>query len=165
MITFQELSQIFAAVGINPAECEEDQSDHSSAAGRMYAVTGGVSQAVTDTLKKIRPEKKIKIKAVQADGIRKVANYWSILNNEIEANFYEGMGCVGGCVGGPSAIFRWKKGKAVLAYGREAEKRTPADNLAVLTLLKAVGFQEIDQLYSGRSPTCLNGLFSYRRKT
>ncbi|MFY9423046.1 MAG: [Fe-Fe] hydrogenase large subunit C-terminal domain-containing protein, partial [Bacilli bacterium] len=117
VITFQELSQIFAAVGINPAECEEDQSDHSSAAGRMYAVTGGVSQAVTDTLKKIRPEKKIKIKAVQADGIRESRKLLErILNNEIEANFYEGMGCVGGCVGGPKRNLPVEEGKkAVLA--------------------------------------------------
>ncbi|WP_417921879.1 [Fe-Fe] hydrogenase large subunit C-terminal domain-containing protein, partial [Clostridioides difficile] len=32
------------------------------------------------------------------DGLKKV------LNKEIEATFIEGMGCVGGCVGGPKRI-------------------------------------------------------------
>lgn len=161
VLTFQELSQIFAAVGINPAAEREDQSEHSSAAGRMYAVTGGVSKAVYNTLNRIRAEKQIKIKAVQADGsrdCRKLLN--RILNNEIEANFYEGMGCVGGCVGGPKRNIEIEEGrKAVLRYSREAPSETPADNLSVLELLQTLGFQEIDELLRGEIANIFKRIF------
>lgn len=151
VLTFQELAQIFAAVGINPAEGKEDPSEHSSKAGRIYAYVGGVSKAVNDTLNRIRPEKAMKIKAVQADGVRECRKLLQrILDNEIEANFYEGMGCIGGCVGGPKINLKMEAGrKAVAIYGKEAQSDTPADNLYVLELLKTLGFQEIDLLLQG----------------
>jgi iron only hydrogenase large subunit-like protein len=157
VLTFQELAQIFAVVGIKPAEEKEDPSEHSSRAGRIYAYVGGVSKAVNDTLNRIRPEKAIKIKAVQADGVRECRKLLQrILDNEIEANFYEGMGCIGGCVGGPKTNLKMEEGrKAVTIYGKEAQNDTPADSLYVLELLKTLGFQEIDQLLQGEK----SGLF------
>ncbi|MGI6605968.1 MAG: [Fe-Fe] hydrogenase large subunit C-terminal domain-containing protein [Peptococcia bacterium] len=161
VLTFQELSQIFAAVGIDPAKEKEDSSEHSSAAGRMYAFTGGVSQAVKDTLDRIRPEKEIKIKAVQADGIRDCRKLLNrILDNEIEANFYEGMGCIGGCVGGPKRNLNAEEGrKAAIRYSGAAESKTPADNLAVLEFLKSIGFQEIDELLRGEKSNLFKRIF------
>lgn len=152
VLTFKELQIIFQAVGINPAVVEEESREHSSLTGRIYARTGGVSQAVNETLKKIRPQKGIKVRAIQADGIkecRKILH--DILNGEIKTgNFYEGMGCIGGCVGGPQAILQTDEGiDKVNRYGQEAEYLTPADNLFVLELLKALGVQEIDQLLEG----------------
>lgn len=151
VLTFKELEQIFAAVGINPAEMPEDESDHSSRAGRIYARTGGVSKAVTDTLERLRPGRKIRLKAVQADGVLACKKMLQdALEGRIEANFYEGMGCVGGCVGGPKIIIDREQGtKYVNDYGEEAISTTPADNEYVLSLLKKMGFAEIDQLLEG----------------
>lgn len=44
VLTFQEVEQIFEAVGIVPEQLEEDPSEHSSTAGRIYARTGGVGE-------------------------------------------------------------------------------------------------------------------------
>ncbi len=33
VLTFEEIAELFELMGINPADCEEDQSDHSSRAG------------------------------------------------------------------------------------------------------------------------------------
>lgn len=153
VLTFKEVQQIFQAVGINPAALAEDPSQHSSTAGRIYARTGGVSQAVADTLNRIRPDKQIKIKAIQADGLPACKNMLEqALAGEIKANFYEGMGCPGGCVGGPKAIIEAADGtKFVQQYGDEAESRTPADNQYVLALLKSLGFDDIPQLLDGDS--------------
>jgi iron only hydrogenase large subunit-like protein len=120
-------------------------------AGRIYARTAGVSQAVAETLNRIRPAKGIKIKSVQADGVRECKKILQdALEGKIEANFYEGMGCIGGCVGGPQAIIATEVGqKKVNDYGQRAKQRTPADNLYVLELLKNLGVQEIDQLLEG----------------
>ncbi|HHY06466.1 MAG TPA: iron hydrogenase [Clostridia bacterium] len=151
VLTFQELAQVFAAVEINPVEETEDPSEHSSLAGRIYAYTGGVSQAVTATLERIRPEKRIKIKTVQADGVRECKKLLrDIEEAKVLANFYEGMGCEGGCVGGPKANLGPEQGREqVYFYGQQAHSLTPADNLYVLELLKVLGFQEIAQLLEG----------------
>jgi iron only hydrogenase large subunit-like protein len=151
VLTFRELAQIFEAVEIIPAEEKEDPSEHSSLAGRIYAYTGGVSKAVADTLQRIRPEKMIKIKTVQADGVRECRKLLQdIEKGNVIANFYEGMGCVGGCVGGPKANLETEQGREqVCFYGQKAHSLTPADNLYVLELLKVLGFQEIVQLLEG----------------
>jgi iron only hydrogenase large subunit-like protein len=151
VLTFQELAQVFEVLGINPAAEKEDASEHSSKAGRIYARTGGVSKAVAETLARIRPEKEIKIKAIQADGVRECRKLLQkALNGEIEANFFEGMGCTGGCVGGPKAILEAEQGRDLVnTYGEKAQNSTPADNLYVLEFLKSLGFQEIFELLQG----------------
>mgnify|MGYP000904962357 CR=1 FL=1 len=47
VLTFRETADIFDAAGIDPKELEEDLRDHSSAGGRLYARTGGVSERNT----------------------------------------------------------------------------------------------------------------------
>jgi len=151
VVTFKELQQVFEAVGINPAELEDEPSEHSSEAGRIYARTGGVSQAVAATLRRLRPHRDIPLKAVQADGVRECRKMLEeALAHQGEANFYEGMGCTGGCVGGPQAVIDPGLGaEQVNRYGSQAVSRTPADNPYVLELLKALGYMEIDELLEG----------------
>ncbi|MCL5290478.1 MAG: [Fe-Fe] hydrogenase large subunit C-terminal domain-containing protein [Bacillota bacterium] len=149
VITFKELKQIFEAVGINPSEMQADEKEHSSTGGRIYARTGGVSQAVADTLKRIRPDKQIQIKSIQAHGVKECRRMLQdALDGKITANFYEGMGCVGGCVGGPHVLIDPGQGtELVNRYGEAAANLTPADNRYVLALLKRLGFDEIDHLF------------------
>ncbi|CCO07345.1 [Fe-Fe] hydrogenase large subunit C-terminal domain-containing protein [Desulforamulus hydrothermalis] len=149
VITFKELQQIFEAVGIDPAAMVADEKEHSSTGGRIYARTGGVSKAVADTLKRIRPDKQIQIKAVQAHGVKECKQLLQdALDGKIIANFYEGMGCVGGCVGGPHVLIDPARGtELVNRYGEQANSLTPADNKYVLALLKKLGFEEIDDLF------------------
>lgn len=145
VLTFREVEQIFDAVGITPADLEEDESEHSSRAGRIYARTGGVSRAVSDTLNRIRPDRKIKIKALQADGVQDCRRLLKeIMEGKIEANFLEGMGCSGGCVGGPKVIIDPVKGRDLVeGYGNEALSNTPVDNRYVMELLKSLGIEDI----------------------
>jgi len=145
VLTFEEVKQIFEAVGIKPEEMEEDPSEHSSTAGRIYARTGGVSKAISDTLDRLRPDREIKIRAVQADGVkdcRKILN--EVLEGKMEANFLEGMGCPGGCVGGPKVLIDPGEGrKFVDEYGKEALSLTPVDNKYVMELLKQLGIEDV----------------------
>ena len=65
----------------------------------------------------------------------------SILKGNHEGNFFEGMGCKGGCVGGPKALVNREEGKKnVQAYSDEAQYKTPAENPYVIELLKKLGF-------------------------
>ena len=71
----------------------------------------------------------------------------NILEGNIEANFYEGMGCVGGCVGGPRAILDVEMGtKLVNKYGEYASYQNPAENPYVIELLHRLGIDDIDSL-------------------
>lgn len=46
MLTFQEVQDIFDAAGIQPELLSEDEKEHSSKAGRIYARTGGFRKQI-----------------------------------------------------------------------------------------------------------------------
>ena len=148
VLTFSETQAIFDLLGIDPARMEESDKDHSSRAGRIYARAGGVSEAVRETVGRLSPNREITVKTRQADGIPACRT----MMNDIRAgngggNFYEGMGCRGGCVGGPRAVTPVEAGRqAVEVYGDAALYRTPAENPYVVELLHRLGFDTIEEL-------------------
>ncbi len=148
VLTFQEVDDLFKLTGIDPADMPEDMRDHSSTAGRIYARTGGVSEAVQTTLNRISPDRKIPLRATQANGVVECKRLLKeITDGDIKANFMEGMGCVGGCVGGPKAIIPYKEGtEHVNDYGKMAQYKTPIDNPQVIELLHQLGFNTISDL-------------------
>lgn len=112
VLTFAEVKDIFEALNINPLELEGDPStEYASRGGRLYARTGGVSIAVNDAIERLFPEKHKLFSAVQANGVKECkAILEKAKDGSIDANFIEGMGCLGGCVGGPKAIIAREKG-------------------------------------------------------
>lgn len=148
VLTFKEVQDIFDFAEINPAKLENDQRDHSSKAGRIYARTGGVSEAVQHAVKRLNPDRAILVKAQQANGVPECkAMLEALKSGNINANFLEGMGCVGGCVGGPKAILNREEGrKNVNQYGEQANYETPIDNPYVIDLLQRLGFDTVEKL-------------------
>ena len=148
VLTFDETAELFRLTNIDPAAMPEDESDHSSRAGRIYARTSGVSEAVEKTLARLRPELKIPLHSKQADGIVACkAMLKEIADGKIEANFIEGMGCRGGCVGGPRRLIDPVEAAGhVNRYGDEAAYPTPADNPYVLDVLHRLGFGTVESL-------------------
>ncbi|HLV08968.1 MAG TPA: [Fe-Fe] hydrogenase large subunit C-terminal domain-containing protein, partial [Halanaerobiales bacterium] len=137
-LTFDELEEIFEALEINPAYLSEDNKEQSSSGGRIYARTGGVSTAVKNTVERIKAQNKPRFKAVQADGVSKCKKMLAQLkNNQIQANFIEGMGCEGGCAGGPKRIINSDKAtEHIERYAGEARVKNPIDNLNAMHILK-----------------------------
>lgn len=148
VLTFTEVQDIFDFAKINPAEMEESDKDHSSRAGRIYARAGGVSEAVKSTVYRLNPERKITVKTMQADGVPACKEMIAKLKaGEADANFFEGMGCVGGCVGGPKVMIDRKIGREnVNEYGESAGYQSPIDNPYVIELLHRLGFDTVDSL-------------------
>ncbi len=147
VLTFQEVQDMFEAADIHPGQLGEDEKEHSSRAGRIYARTGGVSEAVKETVKQLDPDRKIAVRAEQADGVPACREMIERLKRgETDANFFEGMGCPGGCVGGPGSIIGKEEGrKNVEQYGAAAEYKTPLENPFVPELLARLGFHTIDE--------------------
>lgn len=148
VLTFQEMRDIFDAAGIDPLDMEDEQRDHSSRAGRIYARTGGVSEAVKSTVERLNPHRTIHVDTRQADGVpdcRKMID--DLIAGRTNANFFEGMGCPGGCVGGPKRIIPVEEGtQNVNVYGDDAIYPTPIDNPYVIELLHRLGFDSVESL-------------------
>lgn len=148
VLTFQEVRDIFEAMDIDPLKMEESDKDHSSRAGRIYARTGGVSEAVKSAVIRLNPKQPFPVRAQQADGVPACkAMINEIIAGNTNANFYEGMGCIGGCVGGPKSIIDRSQGRDnVNEYGDSATYKTPIDNPYVIELLHYLGFDTVESL-------------------
>jgi len=153
VLTFREVQSLFDAAGINPEECGEDLRDHSSAAGRLYARVGGVSIAVQNTVNRIHPDRAVPLRAAQANGAAECRKLLDELKSgRLSANFLEGMGCPGGCVGGPHRIIDADRGTGfVNFYSGETEYKTPVDNPYVIELLHRLGFDTVESLIEGEN--------------
>ncbi len=148
VLTFQEVLDIFRAADIHPEELEDDEKNHASAAGRLYARAGGVSRAVSGMVEQLRPGRDISIIAEQANGTKECMQMIQrIKAKETNANFFEGMGCVGGCVGGPKAVLDKEEGKRYVdEYARSANWQTPLENPYVRKFLEELGLNTVEGL-------------------
>lgn len=148
VLTFQEVQDIFDAAEISLEELPEEEKEHASKAGRLYARTGGVSQAVEEMVRQLSPDGKINVRCEQANGTKECMEMMRrIQNKETDANFFEGMGCVGGCVGGPKAIIDSEKGKRYVdEYAKKSIYQTPLENPYVRKLLEELGFETVEEL-------------------
>lgn len=154
VLTFQELAAVFQATGIDPATLPDEESPTASRAGRIYARTGGVSEAVADTLARILPGRVDDLQALKVHGI---PNCQKVLEQaaagQLEANFIEGMACVGGCVGGPGRIATVEVTTSeVNRYGDAAAASTPVENPQVYQLLTRLGLEMSSSVTLQESP-------------
>ncbi|MGL5312361.1 MAG: [Fe-Fe] hydrogenase large subunit C-terminal domain-containing protein [Peptostreptococcaceae bacterium] len=148
VLTFAELDEIFKSLEINLTELEEDNRVESSLAGRIYARSGGVSEAIKTSAQRINPD--IRFKEAVFQGVKECREGLDkVINKEIEATFIEGMGCVGGCVGGPKRILSVEEGtQNVNNYGKSTDMETPYENLNVIQFLTMMGIKRLESLGS-----------------
>lgn len=140
VLTFHELRDIFEALDINPSTLTGVPSmEYASKGGRLYARTGGVSKAVSDALEDMYPEKHKLLTPIQANGVKECKTVLEqVKNGTLSANFIEGMGCVGGCVGGPKALIPKEEGKKFV------------DDFATASTIKVATHSEIMDEILGR---------------
>ena len=132
-MTFEELQALFDSRDLDITSLEEGSLDNASYFGRIFARCGGLSDAVAEGLKEHGIED-FELKACSCDGIE--ACRVALLKkskNLLDANFIEGMACVGGCIGGAGCLTHGEKNKAeVDKYGKEALEKTISDAISVL---------------------------------
>ncbi len=147
VLTYEELRDLFTTTNLDLKTLPEDNVPHASRAGICYAYAGGVAAAVDATVKRLNPNRTLPMKIRRADSVPECKKMIeSILAGNREGNFFEGMGCKGGCVGGPKALVNREEGKKnVQAYGDEATYKTPAENPFVIELLKKLGFSTVEE--------------------
>ena len=133
VITFEELQALFDSKNIDINELPEDILDNASYFGRIFARSGGLTDAVKQSLKEQNLED-FKLKAVSCNGIEECRTALLKANkNVLDANFIEGMACTGGCIGGAGCLTHEDKNKNdVDKYGKEAYEKTISDAISVL---------------------------------
>ena len=132
VLTFEELQALFDSKDIDITALEEDVLDNASYFGRIFARSGGLTDAVKQGLREQNID--FDLKAVTCDGIDECRiALLKKSKNVLDANFIEGMACVGGCIGGAGCQTNGEKNKAeVDKYGREAYEKTISDAIAIL---------------------------------
>ena len=113
---------------------EDDVLDNASYYGRIFARSGGVSDAVKQAIKEqniefeVKPEVCNGIEACRLALIKKN-------NNKLDANFIEGMACVGGCIGGAGNVTHSIiNASEVDKYGRQALEKNITTAVSVYDL-------------------------------
>ena len=120
VMTFEELSALFEAAGINPSACEEAElKKNASAQGRGFAISGGVAAAVKCAL-----GEEAEIRTTCINGLSKatMAQLKAYAKNGAPFDLIEVMTCPGGCISGAGVAMRDKKAKdGVEKFVRESE--------------------------------------------
>lgn len=132
VLTFEELQALFDSRNIEITELEEDVLDNASYYGRIFARSGGLSDAAAQGIKEQNID--FELKPVICNGMEECRTaLMKKSKNVLSGNFIEGMACVGGCIGGAGCLTHGAKDKAeVDKYGREAYEKTISDAVSIL---------------------------------
>ena len=131
VLTFEELQGMFDAREVDPSAVEPDpEGDFTagSAAGRGFAVGGGVAAAVAQLIGEKELGKTIPIE--YGDGLRECRKMLMLAKvGKYNGYLLEGMGCPGGCVAGAGTIRPVKTAtNRVAAYQAAATRKSPLED-------------------------------------
>ena len=103
VLTFEELQSLFGAFSIELQSLEETVLDDASYFGRIFARSGGVTEAVRQSIKEQNLD--CNFNPIACDGIENLKILLLKANKKLlPNNFIEGMACTGGCIGGPCSL-------------------------------------------------------------
>ncbi len=133
VITFEELQALFDSRDMEITTLEEDVLDNASYYGRIFARSGGLSDAVRQALKEQCVED-FNFDPLACDGIEACRMALMRASKDVlPNNFIEGMACVGGCIGGAGCLTHGEKNKnEVDKYGMEAYEKTIHGAISIL---------------------------------
>lgn len=125
-LTFEELQALFDSRDIEITELEESTLDNASYFGRIFARCGGLADAVAEGLKEQGLD--FALNAVSCDGIEECRMMLlKKSRNALNANFIEGMACVGGCVGGAGCLTHSNRNRIAVDQFSEKGQKSISD--------------------------------------
>ena len=104
VLTFEELQGMFQAKEIDFETLEDsDVLNEGTAAGRGFAVSGGVAGAVEKIIRETNPD--MEVKTARAEGLRECRKLMTLAKaGKYNGYLLEGMACPGGCVAGAGTL-------------------------------------------------------------
>ena len=125
VITFEELQALYDSRNIDVTTLEESQLNDASYYGRIFARCGGLADAVMQGLKE-EGYQDFNLIPNTCDGIEECRT--ALLKKSkgvLDANFIEGMACMGGCANGAGCLTHGERNKLdVDKYGLLAKDKT-----------------------------------------
>ena len=129
VLTFEELQGMFEAKEINWETIEPMYDlNEGTAAGRGFAVAGGVAGAVTNLVHETHPD--LEIQTARAEGLRDCRKLMTLAKaGKYNGYLLEGMACPGGCVAGAGTLLPVDlAAKVVGRYQTEAATASPTES-------------------------------------
>jgi iron only hydrogenase large subunit-like protein len=129
VLTFEELQGMFEAKEVNFETIEEmEDLNEGTAAGRGFAVSGGVAKAVADMIRENDPD--AQVLTARAEGLRECRKLMTLAKaGKYNGYLLEGMACPGGCVAGAGTLLPVELAANVVnRYQKETEKVSPMDS-------------------------------------
>jgi len=131
VLTFEELQGMLEAKDVRfediPKE-EEVPLTEATGAGRGFAVAGGVAEAVVETIRRMDPDREVKVAG--AEGLENCKKMLMMAKaGKYDGYLLEGMACPGGCVAGAGTIQPiGKAAAAVEKYRQAADQRSALES-------------------------------------
>ncbi len=129
VLTFEEVMGMFEAKEVEfAALAAGEEPNEATGDGRGFAVSGGVANAVVNTIHQMDPEREVKVMAAQ--GLRECRKMLQLAKTgKLNGYLLEGMACPGGCVAGAGTLQSPTKATAALnKYKQSAEEKYSADS-------------------------------------
>lgn len=132
VLTFEELQALFDSRDIDLEALSEDVLDNASYFGRIFARSGGLSDAVKQSI--AEQELDVDYRPIACDGIEECrVALLKASKGLLKENFIEGMACIGGCIGGAGCLTHEARDKnEVDKYGKEALEKTITSAISIL---------------------------------
>lgn len=126
VLTFEELQGMFQAKEVDFASMPDTEGlNEGTAAGRGFAVAGGVAQAVSNLVKEQHPD--MELKTARAEGLKECRKLMTMAKaGKYKGYLLEGMACPGGCVAGAGTLLPVDlAAKVVSRYQSETDAVSP----------------------------------------
>lgn len=129
VLTFEELIALFGAQEISLKTLPETNLDDATLFGRCFARSGGVTEAVIQSIKE--QNLNFDINPIACDGIENLKIVLAKANKGLlPNNFIEGMVCTGGCIGGPCALTHATKDRTLIdKHAASTNKKSITKNI------------------------------------
>lgn len=133
-MSFEELLAFLDAYEIDPIECDGSPLDNASYFGRIFAHSGGVTEAIQNSINE--QNLSIDLKPVICDGLDECDKALRLAKlGRLNGNFIEGMACKGGCVNGPVSLFKKTTGTSIInTHANKAKEKSIKDSIRVFNL-------------------------------
>ena len=129
VLTFEELAGMFEAKEIDFSTIDDGVVlNEGSAAGRGFAVSGGVAKAVENLIHEQDPN--AEVKTARAEGLRDCRKLMLLAKaGKYNGYLLEGMACPGGCVAGAGTLLPVELATNVVGrYQKEADAVSPTES-------------------------------------
>ena len=102
--------------------------NEGTAAGRGFAVSGGVAKAVSDLIQQTHPD--VQVKTARAEGLRECRKMMMMAKaGKYNGYLLEGIACPGGCVAGAGTLLPVELAAGVVGkYQQEAAQESPMNS-------------------------------------